>query len=102
MIGAEFLKKMKPGAFLINTSRGGIIDEAALAEALSAGTIAGAALDVFEDEPPKPDNPLLKVRKYYFDPAFSGAYKGKFKKNGDACCTGRCRCAGGKNSTMGV
>jgi D-3-phosphoglycerate dehydrogenase len=68
MIGIECLKKMMPGAFLINTSRGGIIDEAALAEALSSGTIAGAALDVFEDEPPKPDNPLLKVQNIILTP----------------------------------
>jgi D-3-phosphoglycerate dehydrogenase len=68
MIGSELLKKMKPGAFLVNTSRGGIIDEAALAEALSLGTIAGAALDVFEDEPPKPDNPLLKADNVILTP----------------------------------
>jgi len=68
MIGSECLNKMKPGAFLINTSRGGIIDEAALADALSLGTIAGAALDVFEDEPPKPDNPLLKAENIILTP----------------------------------
>jgi D-3-phosphoglycerate dehydrogenase len=68
MIGSECLKKMKPGAFLINTSRGGIIDEAALAEALSLGTIAGAALDVFEDEPPKIENLLLKADNIILTP----------------------------------
>ncbi|HEX7561063.1 MAG TPA: hydroxyacid dehydrogenase [Candidatus Humimicrobiaceae bacterium] len=68
MIGSECLNKMKSGAFLINTSRGGIIDEAALADALSLGTIAGAALDVFEDEPPKPDNPLLKAENIILTP----------------------------------
>lgn len=51
MIGAGELSSMKPDAFLINTSRGGIVDEAALAGALRAGTIAGAAVDVFEHEP---------------------------------------------------
>ncbi|MDY6782898.1 MAG: phosphoglycerate dehydrogenase [Cyanobacteriota bacterium] len=51
MINAETLAKMKPSARIINCARGGIIDEAALAEALEAGTIAGAALDVFESEP---------------------------------------------------
>lgn len=51
MINAETLSKMKPTARIINCARGGIIDEAALAEALKAGTIAGAALDVFESEP---------------------------------------------------
>ena len=51
IIGAEELRIMRPSAFLINIARGGLIDEAALAEALKAGKIAGAALDVFEDEP---------------------------------------------------
>mgnify|MGYP001582108923 FL=1 len=51
MINAERLKMMKPTAYLINTSRGPIVDEAALATALKNATIAGAALDVFENEP---------------------------------------------------
>jgi glycerate dehydrogenase len=59
MIGAKELKKMKPSAILINTARGGLVDEAALAEALKNGTIAGAGFDVLTKEPPKEGNILL-------------------------------------------
>jgi glycerate dehydrogenase len=59
MIGAKELKKMKPTAILINTARGGLVDEAALAEALRNGTIAGAGFDVLTKEPPKDGNILL-------------------------------------------
>ena len=52
---------MKPSAYLINVARGPIIDEAALIETLAKGRIAGAALDVFEREPPDPSNPLLAM-----------------------------------------
>ncbi len=59
LIGAEELKLMRPGALLINTARGGLIDECALAKALSGCTIGGAGLDVLETEPPPPDSALL-------------------------------------------
>jgi glycerate dehydrogenase len=62
MIGARELASMKRSALLINTARGGLVDEAALAEALSAGVIAGAGFDVLSKEPPVPDNPLLQLR----------------------------------------
>ncbi len=61
LINAERLALMKPSAFLINVARGAIVEEAALIEALRAGTIAGAGLDVFESEPVRPDNPLLAM-----------------------------------------
>lgn len=61
MIGAEQLAQMKPGSFLINTSRGGLVDEAALANALQKGPLAAAGLDVFAQEPVNPDNPLLTM-----------------------------------------
>ena len=61
MIGAEQLKLMKNSAYLINCARGEVIDEAALIEALQNGRIAGAGLDVFEQEPPHPDNPLFRM-----------------------------------------
>lgn len=59
MIDREALDKMKPQALLINTARGGLINEADLAAALKQGQIGGAALDVLSSEPPAPDNPLL-------------------------------------------
>ena len=62
LIGARELALMKPSALLINVARGGIVDERALAGALDAGTIAGAALDVFASEPIDAGNPLLALR----------------------------------------
>ena len=62
MIGARELASMKKSSILINTARGGLVDEAALAEALSNGVIAGAGFDVLSKEPPVPENPLLKLR----------------------------------------
>lgn len=59
MIGADAFRQMKDVAVLINTSRGSVVDEQALIHALNQGQIAGAALDVLEQEPPDPDNPLL-------------------------------------------
>jgi len=63
MISTDELKRMKSTAILINTSRGGLVDEAALADAIENGTIAGAGFDVLTKEPPAPDNPLLRVLK---------------------------------------
>jgi glycerate dehydrogenase len=62
MIGAAELATMKKSALLINTARGGLVDEAALADALTSGTIAGAGFDVLTKEPPDDANPLLALR----------------------------------------
>ena len=63
MFGLKEFRKMKPTAFIINTARGALIDEQAIYQALVEGAIAGAGLDVTEPEPPRPDNPLLKLEQ---------------------------------------
>jgi D-3-phosphoglycerate dehydrogenase len=64
LIGAAQLAHCRPSAILINTARGGIVDEAALADALREGRLFGAACDVFETEPPRPDHPLLALPNF--------------------------------------
>ena len=68
LVNAKLLNLMKPDAFLINTSRGALVDEKALIEVLEEGSIAGAGLDVFEKEPPSPDNPLLRFNNVILTP----------------------------------
>lgn len=68
VVNAARLNMMKPTAFLINTGRGGLLDENAVAEALNTGRLAGAGLDVLSAEPPKPDNPLLTARNCWITP----------------------------------
>ena len=63
MVDKSFLEKMKKGAFLINTSRGELIDETALYNSIKNGYLKGAALDALRDEPCNPDNPLLKLQQ---------------------------------------
>lgn len=72
LLDANRIGMMKPGAVLINTARGGIVDEAALAEALRAGRLGGAALDVFEQEPLPAGSPLAEVPNLILTPHIAG------------------------------
>ena len=73
MINEKSLALFKPTAYLINTARGGLIDENALANALNSGKIAGAALDVLTSEPPKADNPLIHAKNCIITPHMAWA-----------------------------
>lgn len=73
LIGPERLARMKPTAFLLNTSRGALVDDAALAEALNAGKLAGAGLDVLSIEPPPRDNPLFSAKNCLITPHIAWA-----------------------------
>ena len=72
MFNGALLRLMKPTAYLINTARGGIVDEKALYDALASGRLAGAGLDVFEQEPPPVSNPLFKLPNVITAPHVAG------------------------------
>lgn len=72
MMGAAQFGMMKPTAYLVNTCRGPVVDEPAMIEALSNGTIAGAGLDVFDQEPPPPNNPLFALQNVVLTAHFAG------------------------------
>ena len=95
-IDAAALKLMKPTAVLINTSRGGLVDEEALADALRDGTIAGAGLDVFSKEPPDPGNPLLKLENALLTPHMAGPTWESYPRRFENCFANIVRVANGE------
>jgi phosphoglycerate dehydrogenase-like enzyme len=68
LIDRSMIRAMKPGAILVNTSRGPVVDEQAMIEALQDGRLAGAGLDVFDPQPPAPENPLLRFDQVVLTP----------------------------------
>jgi D-3-phosphoglycerate dehydrogenase len=79
LIGREELASMKPTAILINTARGGLVDEKALVEALASRRLRGAALDVFDEEPLHADSPLLRLDNVTLTPHLAGSSIGAFR-----------------------
>jgi len=79
LIDEAVLRRMKPQAVVINTARGNIIDEKALCRALQEGWIAGAGLDVFEEEPFRPENPLAAMPNVVLTPHISAGTRDALK-----------------------
>jgi phosphoglycerate dehydrogenase-like enzyme len=86
LIGAEQLHRMRPHAYLYNTSRGDIVDETALLAALRNGTIAGAGLDVFSEEPLSRDSPFWELPNVMITPHVAGCWAGKWDAAFDFFC----------------
>ena len=98
LMGEEMFAAIRPGAYLVNVGRGSVIDEAALIEALRDGTLAGAALDVLETEPPAPDSPLWDTPNILLTPHVAGNLTMAYtrKRNTEMFCEDLLRFAKGE------
>src|SRR5581483_83617 len=85
MFGAEQFKKMKKTVVFVNTARGPLVDQKALADALKSGTIFAAGLDVTDPEPPAPDDPLLKLPNVVIAPHIASATVGTRNAMAEIC-----------------
>jgi phosphoglycerate dehydrogenase-like enzyme len=90
MINAARLACIKPGACLINTARGSVVDEAALVAALESGSLGGAAIDVYDPEPPLPTNPLLHMDNVIVTPHYCAMTEESLYNMGVAVAQGVC------------
>jgi phosphoglycerate dehydrogenase-like enzyme len=96
MIDAAAIARMKPGAILVNTARGGLVDEAALLAALRAGQLGAAGLDVFATEPTPADNPLLALDNVVVAPHVAWVTSGTFARSFDTAAANVRRLAAGE------
>jgi len=88
VVNRDFLARMRPGSFLINTSRGGLVVENDLRDALLSGQLAGAGLDVFNREPPEPGNPLLGLANVVLSPHIAGTDTLSMREMAEQAATG--------------
>jgi phosphoglycerate dehydrogenase-like enzyme len=95
LIGARELALMKPTAFLINVARGPVVDQAALVTVLREHKLAGAGLDVFEIEPPPPDDPILRLENVILTPHWNASTTDVWQATGRAMAEGMLRAARG-------
>jgi phosphoglycerate dehydrogenase-like enzyme len=95
LIGAKEFARMKPTAYFVNVARGELVDQPALVEALRNRRIAGAALDVYETEPPHPDDPLLSLDNVILTPHWSCSTIDVWRATGRAMAEGMLRAAQG-------
>lgn len=96
LMDADALGRMKPGSVLVNTARGALVDTRALVDALRSGHLAGAALDVFEEEPPRPDDPLLTLPNVVLTPHIAAGSRDALVAKMDAAFANMLRVACGE------